>query len=223
MCSLEPLVIPVTGRCLWDEGLLEIELLHETTGEADGRPHELALHFARQVIMRHLWYRHSGRYCEIPRLKALWELACWPLCDHAGLIREALEYLKGASRELQAYGASWCPEYEEALFQMCTALDTSRLPGQALLSPWVPGQVQAVRHLVQQQPAEQFHAELQQEVITAMENLKSINAQCAKLSNRLNIVEQRTIINKSQIKDAISAIEAGARSKKQESGSRLRR
>jgi len=215
VCRIEPLVIKVTGNCLWDESLLTIELLHPIMDSGRAAQHEPILHFGRQVIMRHLWYRHDGTYYEIPQLKSLWELACWPLCEDAGLIREALEYLKGTYRELQALGAGWCPEYEEALFQMFVALDLLRLPGQALLSPWVPSQVQTVRLLVQQQPAEQFHAELQQEVVTAMESLKCINLQCAKLSNKLNIVEQRTVINKSQINDSIGFIEEHQRKKRE--------
>merc|ERR1711988_1147485 len=114
--------------------------------------------------MRHLWCGHTSPYMEVPRLKELWELACWPLCTDAGLIREALEYLKGTYCELLAFGGGWCPEYEELMFQMFCALDLSRLPVIALLSPWVPPQVQTVFLLVQQQPAEQFNAELHQEI-----------------------------------------------------------
>jgi len=214
-CQLAPIVVEVKDSCLWDEGLLQIELLRPIMEAGCAAPHEPTLHFGQQVIMRHLWYHHRGSYCEVPRLHSLWELARWPLCEDIGLIREALEYLKGTYRELQAFGGSWLPEHEEALFRMFAALDLQRLPGQALLSPWVPAQAQAVRLLVQQQPAEQFHAELQQEVITATESLKSINAQCMKLNNKLNIVEQRTVINKSQINDAIVVIEEHQRKKSQ--------
>lgn len=206
-CQLEPLVMEVTGHCLWDEGLLQIDLLHDVMNRGRAVPHEPILHRGRQVILRHLWYTFDGSYCEIPRLHALWHLACWPLCEDARLIREALEYLKGANRELRAPTGSWCPEHEEAVFRMFAALDLSRLPGQCLMSPWVPAQIQAIRLLVQQRPAEQVHLELQQSVFVATESLKSVNAQCIKLSNKLNIVEQRTVINKSQINDAIMAIE----------------
>lgn len=206
-CQLEPLVIKVSGECLWDEELLKLELLNPVMDLGRACPSEPILHFGRQVIMRHLWYGYRGIYCDIKKLAVLWELACWPLCEDATLIREALEYLKGTYRELHACGGSWSPEFEDIVFKMFAALDLSRLPGQALLSPWVPPQVQMVRLLVQQQPAEQFHAELQHEVASASESLKSINQQCSRLSNKLNIVEQRTVINKSQISDAIVVIE----------------
>jgi len=215
--SPEPLVIEVTGHCLWDEGLLSISLLQESmfAGRAAPPDRMLSLHYGRQVVMRHLWYGHNGTYCPIPRLEKLWELASWPLCEDAGLIREAFEYLKGASRELQASGGNWCPQHEEALFRMFGALDLCRLQAQALLSPWVPVQVHAVRLLVQQEPAELIHSDLQEEVANAKESLKSVNAQCMKLSNKLNIVEQRTVINKSQISDAIVSIEEHQRKKRE--------
>merc|ERR1711939_257584 len=122
-------------------------------------------------------------------------------------------YLKGAYYDLHAFNGKWCPEYEELMFQMFCALDLSRLPVLALLSPWVPPQVQTVYLLVQQQPAEQFNSELKQEISSASNSLKSINAQCSKLTNKLNIVEQRTVINKSQINDAMVAIEEHRRRK----------
>merc|ERR1712232_1006103 len=115
----------------------------------------------------------------------------------------------------QSSGSVWDPDCEEELFRMFCALDLSRLPVQALLSPWIPVQVQAVRLLVQHQPAEQFHSELQLEVANAQESLKSVNSQCVRLSNRLNIVEQRTVINKSQINDAIVAIEEHQKKKRE--------
>lgn len=214
-CPLEPRVVRVVGTCLWDEGLLQIDLLHSIMDAGRASPHEPILHFGRQVIMRHLWFTCQGSYCEVPRLKALWGLACWPLCEDPGLIREALEYLKGTYRELLAFKAGWCPDYEEAIFHMFAALDLVRLTGQALVSPWVPSQVQMVRLLVQQQPSEQFHAELHQEVVTSMESLRSINASCSKLSNQLNIVEQRTVINKSQINDAILVSEEHQRRRRE--------
>jgi len=208
-------VVHVTGTCLWDEGLLHIDLLRPIMDAGRAAPFEPILHFGRQVIMRHLWYQHKGSYSNVPNLTKLWELACWPLCEDTGLIREALEYLKGTYREMKAFGAPWCPQHEESLFQMFTALDLSRLPVQALLSPWVPPQVHVVRLLVQQQPAEQWHAELHQEVATAAESLKEINQDCVKLTNKLNIVEQRTVINKSQISDAIVTIEEHQRKKRE--------
>eukprot|EP00927_Polykrikos_kofoidii_P065694 TRINITY_DN61427_c0_g1_i1.p1 TRINITY_DN61427_c0_g1~~TRINITY_DN61427_c0_g1_i1.p1 ORF type:complete len:801 (+),score=127.15 TRINITY_DN61427_c0_g1_i1:175-2577(+) len=216
-CRPEPLSIPVVGHCLWDEDLLSIGLLHATMDAGRAAPREPKLHYGRQVIMRHLWRCQEGGRdnSEVTRLGKLWELACWPLCEDAGLIREALEYLKGVYRDLLGDSTSWCPEKEEALFAMFCALDLCRLPVQALLSPWVPVQVQTVRLLVQQQPAEQFHSELHQEVVNAQESLKSVNSQCVKLSNRLNIVEQRTVINKSQINDAIVAIEEHQRQRRE--------
>lgn len=206
-CRLEPLRVDVTGHCLWDEGLLTIHFLHHIMDVGRASPQGATLCFGRRVIMRHLWYTYHGSYSAIPELQALWELACWPLCKDAGLIHEALEYLKGVYREQQEHGGPWCPNNEEALFRMFAALDLSRLPGQSLVSPWVPAQVQAVRLLVQQQPAERFASELLQEVATATESLKSVNAQCNKLSSKLDVVEQRTVINKSQINDALVAIE----------------
>jgi len=98
---------------------------------------------------------------------------------------------------------------------MFAALDLERLPGQVLLSPWVPPQVHLVRLLVQQQPHEQFTAELHQEVLSNSDSLRSIHQQCDKLSNRLNIVEQRTVINKSQINDAIAVTEEHARKRRE--------
>jgi len=204
-CSLAPLIIQVAGRCLWDEGLLKIELLTPVMDTGRASPAGPILHYGRQAIMRHLWSEEL--YCAIPHLKFLWELACWPLCEDPGLIREAFEYLKGVQRDLHSVGGSWSLEAQEALFQMFGALDVARLSGQALLSPWVPAQVYAVLLLVQQQPAEQLHAELQQEVVSTTESLRSVNRNCAKLTNRLNIVEQRTVINKSQIADVTMAIE----------------
>eukprot|EP00933_Yihiella_yeosuensis_P037247 TRINITY_DN31141_c0_g1_i1.p1 TRINITY_DN31141_c0_g1~~TRINITY_DN31141_c0_g1_i1.p1 ORF type:complete len:181 (+),score=29.45 TRINITY_DN31141_c0_g1_i1:2-544(+) len=165
--------------------------------------------------MRHLWFQHDGRYCDVPRLRSLWDLACWSLCEDADLIREALEYLKGTFRELQAPGSPWSPEHEESLFQMFLALDLSMLPVQALQSPWVPAQVTAVRLLVEQQPSEQFLSELQHEVVTATESLKSMSSQCGELSTKLNVVEQRTVINKSQINEAIVTIEEHQRRKRE--------
>lgn len=217
-CQLEPLVIEVTGNCLWDEGLLQINLLHEVMNQGRAVPHEPILHRGRQAILRHLWYTFDGSYCDIPRLHALWNLACWPLCEDARLIREALEYLKGTNRELLSPAGSWCPEHEEAVFRMFVALDLSRLPGQCLMSPWVPAQIQAIRLLVQQRPAEQIHSELQESVFAATESLKSVNVQCVKLSNKLNIVEQRTVINKSQINDSILAIEEHEKKQREAKG-----
>merc|ERR1712139_448971 len=100
--------------------------------------------------------------------------------------------------------------------------DLSRLPVLALLSPWVPPQVQTVFLLVQQQPAEQFNAELHQEISSASNSLKSINLQCSKLTNKLNIVEQRTVINKSQINDAMVGIEEHRRRKSESAAARKR-
>merc|ERR1711974_25353 len=131
-------------------------------------------------------------------------------------IREALEYLKGTCRELQAEGAGWTAEREEQLFQMFAALDLSRLPGQALLSPWVPPQVQAIRLMLQQQPVETFHRGLEKEVSNYARSLKAINQQCVRLTNRLNIVEQRTVINKSQISESIVVIQEHQKKKDRE-------
>mmetsp|Transcript_82375 Transcript_82375/g.256037 ORF Transcript_82375/g.256037 Transcript_82375/m.256037 type:complete len:797 (+) Transcript_82375:80-2470(+) len=214
-CQLEPLVLEVAGTCLWDEGLLQIELLRPIMDAGCAAPHEPTLHFGQQVIVRHLWHHFRGSYCEVLRLSELWELARWPLCQDSSLIREALEYLKGTYRELLASGMAWTPECEDALFRMFAALDLQRLPSQVLLSPWVPSQAQVVRLLLLQQPAEQIHAELQQEVASAMESLKSIRVKCTKLANTLNIVEQRTVINKSQINDAIVVIEEHQRKRSQ--------
>jgi len=210
-CQPEPLVIEVSGECLWDCGLLHIDCLRTIMDAGRAQPEKPILHFGRQVIMRHLWHSHEGSYCAVPTLQDLWALACWPLCEDSGLIREALEYLKGTYRELLAPGGAWCSEHEEAIFQMFAALDLQRLPGQMLLSPWVPPQVHLVRLLVQQQPHEQFNAELHQEVLSNSDSLRSIHQQCDKLSNWLNIVEQRTVINKSQINDAIAVVDEHTR------------
>lgn len=218
-CQLEPLVMPVSGSCLWDEGLLQVQLLKPVMEAGRSVPGEQILHFGRQVIMRHLWHTHEGVYIDVPSLKELWELACWPLCEDPGLIREALEYLKGIYRQLFAFGGKWSTEYEELVFQMYAALDLSQLPVQALLTPWVPPQVQTVCLLVQQHPVEQYNSEVQREINNASDNLKFITTQCSKFSNKLNIVEQRTLINKSQITDAIMTIEDHQR-RKSESASR---
>lgn len=233
-CRAEPLVVRIAGTCLWDEGLLVLELLHSIMEQGRALPHEPILHFGRQVIMRHLWRRLEcrGFYCSplkschieeheedcgVPQLTRLWELACWSLCEDVGLLREALEFLKGAYRELQSENLqiAWQPEHEDALFRMFLALDLSLLHGLALLSPWVPAQVQTLRLLVQQQPAEQFHDELHQEVASATESLKAISQKAHQLSNKLNIVEQRTVINKSQITDAIVTVEDQQRKRRE--------
>lgn len=206
LCSLQPQVVEVRGTCLWDEGLLTIPLLRRSMMEGRSTPDKPILHYGRHVIMRHLWFTLSD-YCEVGRLKMLWDLACWSLCDDAGLIRQALEYLKGTYRELCRPGGAWSVESEEDLFQMFLAIDLSLLPPQVLHSPWVPAQVQTVRLLVQQQPADQFHEELHQEISRATEHLKSIEFQCSKLADRLNVVEQRTVMNKTQISDASSQLE----------------
>eukprot|EP00930_Biecheleria_cincta_P086119 TRINITY_DN75487_c0_g1_i1.p1 TRINITY_DN75487_c0_g1~~TRINITY_DN75487_c0_g1_i1.p1 ORF type:complete len:797 (+),score=152.98 TRINITY_DN75487_c0_g1_i1:18-2408(+) len=214
-CCLEPKIVPVHGSCLWDEGLLTIALLSPSMAEGRSSPEKPILHYGRRVILRHLWHSHSGSYCEVARLRQLWDLACWSLCEDAQLIREALEYLKGTYRELLQPGGAWSAIHEEWLFQMFLALDLSVLPVQALQSPWVPAQVQAVRLLVQTQPAEQFNEELQTEVASAAESLKTMNFQCSKLTNKLNIVEQRTVMNKSQISEAMLAIEDHQRRKRE--------
>ena len=206
VCSPQPQVVEVSGSCLWDEGLLTIELLQRTMMEGRAMLDKPILHYGRHVIMRHLWYKHV-EYCEVPKLKLLWDLACWPLCEDAGLVRQALEYLKGTYRDLCRPNGPWSPEHEEDLFQMFLAIDLSLLPISVLHSPWVPAQVQSVRLLVQQQPADQFHQELQQEITRVMEHLKSVNFQCSKLNDKLNVVEQRTVMNKSQISDASATLE----------------
>ena len=215
VCCPQPQVVEVEGTCLWDEGLLTIPLLRPTMMEGRATTEKPILHHGRQVIMRHLWYKHSGSYCDVPKLKSLWDLACWSLCEDAGLIRQALEYLKGTYRELCGPEGKWTADYEEAIFQMFLAIDLSVLPIQALQSPWVPVQVQTVRLFVQQKPADQFHAELQQEVGRATEHLKSIDSQCSKLSEKLNVVEQRTVMNKSQISEASVALEEHQRRKRE--------
>ena len=215
VCCPQPQVVEVEGTCLWDEGLLTIPLLRPTMMEGRALTDKPILHYGRQVIMRHLWYKHSGTYCEVPKLKSLWDLACWSLCEDASLIRQALEYLKGTYRELCGPGGSWTADCEEAIFQMFLAIDLSVLPIQALQSPWVPVQVQTVRLFVQQQPADRFHEELQQEVARATEHLESISLQCSKLSERLNVVEQRTVMNKSQISEASVALEEHQRRKRE--------
>lgn len=214
VCSTQPQVVEVSGSCLWDEGLLTIPLLRRTMMEGRAMLDKPILHYGCQVIMRHLWYKHV-EYCKVTKLKILWDLACWSLCEDAGLVRQALEYLKGTYRELCRPNGPWSPENEEDLFQMFLALDLSLLPIQVLSSPWVPAQVQTVRLFVQQQPADQFHQELQQEVSRAMEHLKSVNFQCSKLTDKLNVVEQRTVMNKSQISDASSAVEELQRKRRQ--------
>ncbi|CAE7196341.1 unnamed protein product [Symbiodinium natans] len=217
VCCPQPQVVEVQGTCLWDEGLLTIPLLRPTMMEGRAVTERPILHYGRQVIMRHLWYKHSGTYCDVSKLKSLWDLACWSLCEDAGLIRQALEYLKGTYRELCGPQGAWTADSEEAIFQMYLAIDLSVLPIQALQSPWVPVQVQTVRLFVQQQPADQFHEELQQEVDRATEHLKSIDLQCAKLSEKLNMVEQRTVMNKSQISEASVALEEHQRRKREAS------
>ncbi|CAE7367699.1 hypothetical protein AK812_SmicGene39243 [Symbiodinium microadriaticum] len=217
VCCPQPQVVEVQGTCLWDEGLLTIPLLRPTMMEGRSVTEKPILHYGRQVIMRHLWYKHSGTYCDVPKLKSLWDLACWSLCEDAGLIRQALEYLKGTYRELCRPQGSWTADSEEAIFQMFLAIDLSVLPMQALQSPWVPVQVQTVRLFVQQKPADQFHEELQQEFGRATEHLKSIDLQCAKLSEKLNVVEQRTVMNKSQISESSIALEEHQRRKREAS------
>ena len=217
ICSAQPQVVEVDGSCLWDEGLLTIPLLRRTMMEGRAMLDKPILHYGRQVIMRHLWYKHSD-YCEVPKLKVLWDLACWSLCEDAGLVRQALEYLKGTYRDLCRPGGPWSPENEEDLFEMFLAIDFSLLPIQVLYSPWVPAQVQSVRLFVQQQPADQFHQELQQEVSRAMEHLKSVNFQCSKLTDKLNAVDQRTVMNKSQISDSSAALEEILRKRRQKEG-----
>ncbi|CAJ1378478.1 unnamed protein product [Effrenium voratum] len=212
LCMPQPQVVELHGSCLWDEGLLTIPLLRPTMMEGRAALDKPILHFGRHVIMRHLWHKHA-EYCDVPRLKGLWDLAAWSLCEDAALIRQALEYLKGTYRDLCRPGP-WTPEHEEDVFQMFLALDMSLLPIQALQSPWVPAQVQCVRLLVQQQPADQFHEELQQEVSRAMEHLQTIHYQCSKLTDKLNVVEQRTVMNKSQISDASTALEEHQRRKR---------
>ena len=217
ICSAQPQVVEVDGSCLWDEGLLTIPLLRRTMMEGRAMLDKPILHYGRQVIMRHLWYKHTD-YCEVPKLKVLWDLACWSLCEDAGLVRQALEYLKGTYRDLCRPGGPWSPENEEDLFEMFLAIDFSLLPIQVLYSPWVPAQVQSVRLFVQQQPADQFHQELQQEVSRAMEHLKSVNFQCSKLTDKLNVVDQRTVMNKSQISDSSAALEEILRKRRQKEG-----
>ena len=217
VCSTQPQVVEVDGSCLWDEGLLTIPLLRRTMMEGRAMLDKPILHYGRQVIMRHLWYKHVD-YCEVSKLKMLWDLACWSLCEDAGLVRQALEYLKGTYRDLCRPNGPWSPENEEDLFEMFLAIDFSLLPIQVLYSPWIPAQVQSVRLFVQQQPADQFHQELQQEVSRAMEHLKSVNFQCSKLTDKLNVVEQRTVMNKSQISDSSAAVEELLRKRRQKEG-----
>merc|ERR1712217_217379 len=94
------------------------------------------------------------------------------------------------------------------LFQMFAALDLSLLPNQMLLTPWVPAQVQSVRLFMQQQPLEPFHADiLHKHIITATENPKSMKNNCEVLSANLNLIEQRTVMTKSLINDAMVLIE----------------
>ncbi|CAK9058081.1 unnamed protein product [Durusdinium trenchii] len=227
VCSPQPQVVEVTGSCLWDEGLLTIDLLRRTMMEGRAMLDKPILHYGRHVIMRHLWLTLThlqvnntdhkqpssasqvakNSYCEIGKLKILWDLACWPLCEDAGLVRQALEYLKGTYRDLCRPNGVWSAEHEEDLFQMFLAIDLSLLPIQVLHSPWIPAQVQSVRLFVQQQPADQFLQELQQEVSRAMEHLKSVNFQCSKFTNKLNAVEHRTLTNIGQINDASAALE----------------
>lgn len=206
-CHIEPLIVRVEGHCLWDEGLLGIGLLQPVAEEGRNAPSSsLLLHHVRQVVMRHLWQEYKGQYCSVGRLARLWALSSWHLCEEASLLREALEYLKGAYRALQA-STAWCSEHEEALFRMFCALDVSCLPVQALLSPWVPIQAQAVRCFVQQQPAESIHLSLQKEVMGVSEKVRQVGLQCSKMSNRLNTVEQRTVVTKIQINDTLIGLE----------------
>lgn len=214
-CCTAPLVIEVSGHCLWDEGLLSIELLEPAMARGRRELQSPILHLGRQVISRHLWHGFAGRHLGMERLKYLWDLAAWPLCEDAVLIRHAAEYLKSTYRASLSCGGGWSLDAETSLFQMFAALDLSRLEGKVLLSPWVPPQVYSARLFLQQQPAEQFHAELQQEVAAATESLKSINQLCAKMSNKLNIVEHRTYINKSHLNDTSDAIEEYRRRKQQ--------
>eukprot|EP00971_Amphidinium_carterae_P311453 6190305-Amphidinium_carterae.1 len=205
-CQPQPLVIEVSGRCLWDEGLLPLDLLEPVMQKGREDPSSPILPFGQQVIVRHLWSMHKKQFCEIARLKVLWQLACWPLCEDAKLIREALEYLKGAHQALVKGHLPWSLEAEQTVFEAFAALDLGRLPSQALMSPWVPAQVHAVRVLAQQPLLEKHHAELQEEISNATETLQGIASQCMKLSNRLNIVEQRTVLTKSHLEDTRNAI-----------------
>eukprot|EP00929_Paragymnodinium_shiwhaense_P115003 TRINITY_DN83583_c0_g1_i1.p1 TRINITY_DN83583_c0_g1~~TRINITY_DN83583_c0_g1_i1.p1 ORF type:complete len:777 (+),score=214.32 TRINITY_DN83583_c0_g1_i1:156-2486(+) len=208
-CRAEPIIIAVTGECLWDEGLIDVALLRPVMEAARRASDHQTLHHGRQVVMRILWHSlaKDSKYCPVARLLELWDLACWPLCEDTSLIREAVEYLKGTYRSLQAPDGLWSASAEEAMFRMFAALDLSKLPTQVLLSPWVPAQAQTVQLLLQIRPAEQLQSDLHQEASSAHESLKSVNSLCVKLANRLNIVEQRTVINKSQINDAAMSIE----------------
>lgn len=233
---LEPIVVPVCGTCLWDEGLLTLDLLGLAMEAVPATPKEPTLHFGRQVLMRHLWrclertgsyfkceegstenWEHGGQTNGAETLHEIWGLACWSLCEDSGLIQEALEYLKGANKELQGPPGvvKWTADVEELLFRLFVALDLSRLPLPALLSIWVPPQVQLVRLLVQQVPAEQFNGELQQEAVAAADSLKSLTDQCDRLQQKLNVVEQRTVMNKSQINEAIILLEEHQRRKRE--------
>ena len=55
-CQLEPRIVRTRGTCLWDEGLLTLDLLHEIMAAGRATPQEPSLHFGRHIIMRHLWY-----------------------------------------------------------------------------------------------------------------------------------------------------------------------
>jgi len=221
----EPIVKKVESSCLWDEGLLPVELLQRSLGEAAKKSRSSAagaaataaavLSLGQKVILRHLWHRFSGRYIEIPELRKLWELAYWPLCEQRQLIHEAFEYLKGTYRQLQGPGGRWCPEHEEAMFEMFAALDLARLPSVAFSTPWMPPQVGAVRLWVQLAPVKDWQHDVKEEIASENVAVQAIKLECTKLENKLNIVEQRSIVNKSQINDAVASINEFQRKKRE--------
>lgn len=207
-CRPEPTIVSMSGQCLWEEGLLKIDMLEPILRKAGGSKQDPTLHAGRVAIMRHLWCSlgNNGEYLHAPRLTRIWNMARWPLCADGRLVREALEYLKGAVRQSRACGGDWQSNHEQEFFDMFRALDFSVLPRSALLSPWVPSQLSAVHLLVAKKPLPQILADSSQNAAQTAGNIRQMQEECALLENKLNIVEQRTLVNKCQINDSITAI-----------------
>merc|ERR1711972_41727 len=98
--------------------------------------------------------------------------------------------------------------------QLFAALDLTRLPSQVLLSPWIPAQVHAVNVFVGLESMKKTLETLLGDSATNTAGLKTLDSHCIKLENKLNIVDQRTVVNGSQVSDAVAIVNAHCNAKK---------
>lgn len=192
------------SECPWDTGELDLPLLARAPATED------ALQLARRVVLHCL--HHPQRTENVESLLELWQLGRWTLCHDPGLIGTAFSLLTTLWRTLAGLpglgdltgpqlpsgsGASLLSPAgrqasEATLFRMFTDLEVWRLPDQALLTPWVPGQVLVSHVAAQCRVLEDRQLALVEQTRENLEEIARLHSVIAQLGTRLEATDARS-------------------------------